>query len=151
MITVRCYLAPSAIEQLGVFAADPIQKGEVAWRFDPLLDQMIPEEVLAARPLHVREFLERYGYPHHERPGISVLDADEGRFMNHSEAPNLDFSTPEIGIALCDIPADVELTSDYADFTIGEVIHQPPRHCLTLPQSPLNGSRPAPGIAHDPC
>jgi SET domain-containing protein len=82
-----------------VFAAEPGKKGDVVWRFDPLLDQMIPEEVLAAQPPHVREFLDRYGYPHHELPGILVLDADEGRFMNHADMPNLDFSTPDIGTA----------------------------------------------------
>lgn len=151
MMIVRCYLAPSSIEGLGVFSADPIKKGDVVWRFDPLLDQMIPEEVVATQPPHVREFLERYGYPHHERPGIWVLDADEGRFMNHADAPNLDFSVPEIGVALIDIPAGVELTCDYADFTIGEVIHQPPRHRVAPPPPPVlaaNGS--ATPIAHDP-
>jgi hypothetical protein len=128
MMTVRCYLAPSSIEGLGVFAAEPVKKGDVVWQFDPLLDQMIPEEVLAAQPPHVREFLDRYGYPHHELPGILVLDADEGRFMNHADTPNLDFSTPDIGIATRDLSPGEEFTCNYADFTIGEVVHQPPRH-----------------------
>ena len=124
-----------------MFAAEPGKKGDVVWRFDPLLDQMIPEEVLAAQPPHVREFLDRYGYPHHELPGILVLDADEGRFMNHADMPNLDFSTPDIGIATRDLAPGEEFTCNYADFTIGEVVHQPPRHRVHNGSASLGNAR----------
>jgi len=128
MMTVRCCLAPSAIEGSGVFATEPIAKGAVAWRLDPILDQIIPEEVVASQPPHVRQFLERYSYPHHQLSGMIVLDADEGRFMNHCDQPNLDFSDPDYGVAVRDIAAGEELTCDYAAFTIGDIVHQPPRH-----------------------
>lgn len=128
MMMIRCYLAPSAIEGLGVFAAETIRRGTVAWRFDPSFDQVFSKDILAAQPPHVQEFLERYSYMHHQDPDLLVLDADEGRFMNHSDEPNLDFSAPLVGVALRDIAVGEELTCDYALFTAGPVVHQPPRH-----------------------
>jgi SET domain-containing protein len=127
MMVVRSYLAPSAIEGLGVFAAEPIPKGALVWRFDRRFDQVIAKEVLAAAPDHVREFMERYTYEFHEDPGYVVLDADEGRYMNHSGTPNVDLRDPEIGVATREIAAGEELTCDYACFTAGVVEFQPPR------------------------
>ena len=128
MMTVRCYLAPSSIEGLGLFCHDDIREGDVVWVFDRRFDQLIPLETLAALPPHVQEFVDRYGYPHADHPGFLVLDADEGRFMNHADAPNLDFRFPDKGVALRDIPAGEELTCDYREFVVGELRHQPPRH-----------------------
>jgi len=33
-------------------------------------------------------FVERYGYTHTTRPELTVLEMDNGRFMNHSDDPN---------------------------------------------------------------
>jgi len=132
MMTVRCYLAPSTIEGLGIFAAETIAKGDLIWRFEPQFDQILSLDYSASLPDHVREFLERYSYAHPTDASRIVLDADEGRFMNHSETPNTDFSTPEIGVALSAISRGEELTCDYRQFTAGEVIHQPPRHQVHL-------------------
>lgn len=130
MMMVRCYLGPSKIEGLGVFAKQDIRKGEIAWRFDPRFDQVISIDDVDAAPAHIREFLERYAYIHHLDAAKLILDADESRFMNHADTPNLDFSDPDIGVALRDIPAGEELTCDYACFTIGPVVFQPPRHAV---------------------
>lgn len=135
MMTVRCHLGPSAIEGLGVFATEDIPAGTVVWRFDRRFDQSFPRAWLAEQPPHIQEFLERYGYPDHQDPSLWVLDADEGRFMNHSDAPNLDFSDPENGVAARDIAAGEELTCDYAGFSEGAIVFQPPRHRLTLPEA----------------
>lgn len=128
MMTVRCYLAPSAIEGLGVFCHEPVAKGDVVWRFDPRFDQMIPRAAVELADPVMREFLERYGYDHPDHPDHLMLDADEGRFMNHTETPNLDFRGADAGIALRDIPAGEELTCDYREFTLGALVMQPPRH-----------------------
>ncbi|WOR15249.1 SET domain-containing protein-lysine N-methyltransferase [Hyphomonas sp. FCG-A18] len=128
MMTVRCYLAPSQIEGLGVFATEPIRKGEIVWKFDPEFDQVFSADYIGRQPDHIKEFLERYTYAHPSDPRMMVLDSDEGRFMNHSDLPNTDFSDPELGVALCDIETGVELTCDYRHFTIGPVVHQPSRH-----------------------
>lgn len=133
MMTVRCYLAPSAIEGLGVFCHEPIAKGQNVWRHDPLLDFSIPEAYLAQVEPHVREFVERYSYPDFNNPGFLILESDEGRFMNHADDPNLDFSDGVHGIARWDIPAGTELTCHYSTFTAGEIVMQPPRHAVGLP------------------
>ena len=128
MMLVRAYLAPSDIEGLGVFSHDPVKAGDAIWRFDTRFDKLIPLDVVAASDPRTRDFIERYGYEMPGHPEHLALDADEGRFMNHCDAPNCDFSHPEVGYALVDIPAGVELTCDYREFTIGELVFQPTRH-----------------------
>ena len=94
MMMVRCYLAPSAIEGLGVFAAGDIRKGAVVRLFDDRFDTAYEKEELTRVPRHFREFLERYTYDHPRDPDYIVLDCDEGRFMNHATLPNVDVSNP---------------------------------------------------------
>ena len=45
-----------------------------------------------------------------------VLDADNGRHMNHSEAPNTDFRDLKLGYAIADIEPGEEITCNYAEF-----------------------------------
>jgi SET domain-containing protein len=128
MMLVRCYLAPSTIEGLGVFCHDDIKAGQNVWRNEPILDVRLPAEQIARLEPHAREFVERYAYPDFANPDLMVLESDEGRFMNHSDDPNLDFSDGIQGLARWDIPAGTELTCHYATFTLGEIVMQPPRH-----------------------
>ena len=132
MMLVPSYLAPSPIEGLGVFTRVPVKKGDLVWRFDRVFDQVIPAAAIAAAPEHIREFMERYTYPLPSDPeNFVVLDADEGRFMNHADEPNCEFPPDgETGWALRDIEAGEELTCHYACFTIGAVEFQPPRHAV---------------------
>jgi SET domain-containing protein len=132
MMLVRCYLAPSRIEGLGVFCKEVISKGQNIWRRDRMLDVTLPMDKLDQVEPHVKEFLERYALPDINRPGYMLLEGDEGRFLNHAEWPNLDFSDGLRGIALADIPAGTELTRNYADFMTGEIRMQPPRHQLDV-------------------
>lgn len=131
MMTVRCYLAPSKIEGLGVFCRDDIRKGQNVWRYDPMLDLSFPNSKLDEVEPHVREFLERYAYPDWNRPNHMILEGDEGRFMNHSDEPNLDFNDTVHGFARWDIPAGTELTCHYATFSAGAIEMQPPRHMVS--------------------
>lgn len=128
MMMVRCYLAPSAIEGLGVFAASDIRKGAVVRLFDDRFDTAYEREELTRVPRHFREFLERYTYDHPRDPDYIVLDCDEGRFMNHAALPNVDVSNPSRCTATRDIKAGEELTCDYAAFCHGSVELQPSRH-----------------------
>ena len=127
MMVVRSYLAPSAIEGLGVFAAAPIAKGEIVWRFDPRFDQVISKDAIAAAPEPVREFLERYVYEFHADPSCVVLDGDEGRYMNHADDPNIDMSDPDVCVATRDIAAGEELTCDYRALSASDGALLPPR------------------------
>ena len=45
-----------------------------------------------------------------------VLDADNGRHMNHSRQPNTDFRDATFGFAIRDIASGEEITCNYADF-----------------------------------
>ena len=116
MMQVNTYVAASQIEGVGVFTAEPITKGQVVWSFDPMFDVLIPEaDYENARPL-VKDFLDKYAYPSPDKPGYLVYETDNGRFMNHIEKPNLDFSEEGGAKALRDIAPGEELTCNYADF-----------------------------------
>ncbi len=116
MMIVPTYVGPSAIEGVGIFSAAPIKAGTAIWMLEEKFDLLVPVEELASLPDLQREFIERYGYPHMTRSGLIVLEFDNGRFMNHSPAPNTDFRQPEIGWAIRDIEAGEEITCNYAEF-----------------------------------
>lgn len=116
MLLVSTYVAPSKIEGIGVFAAEPIKKGALIWRLEPSFDRLIPVDKYEAAPPHLKDLLDRYAYPSPDRPGFIVYEVDNGRFMNHSETPNTDFSDAGGATALRDIAAGEELTCNYSDF-----------------------------------
>jgi SET domain-containing protein len=116
MMIVPTYVAPSAIEGVGLFAAAPIPAGTVIWVIEEKLDLLVTEEELAGLPELQRQFIERYGYRHMTRPGVFVLEFDNGRFMNHAERPNTEFTDPHRGWAIRDIAEGEELTCDYGEF-----------------------------------
>jgi uncharacterized protein len=116
MLLVRTYVAQSAIEGVGVFAAEPISKGMPIWRLEPDLDRLIPMERYRSASPVLKELIDRYAYPSADHPGYLVFELDNGRFMNHSDAPNTDFSAPAGGLALRDIAAGEEITCDYSEF-----------------------------------
>lgn len=116
MMIVPTYVGPSAIEGVGIFAAAPIKSGAAIWQLSEGLDLLLSEAELAKLPALQREFIERYGYPHMTRPGLTVLEFDNGRFMNHDPRPNTDFTSPDIGWAIRDIAEGEEITCDYGEF-----------------------------------
>jgi SET domain-containing protein len=116
MMLIRTYVAASAIEGVGVFAAEPIRKGASIWRLDPDFDRLIPMDKYRAASPHLRELLDRYAYPSPDRPGFMVYEVDNGRFMNHAGNPNTDFSQYGGATATRDIAAGEEITCDYGEF-----------------------------------
>ena len=116
MLLVRTYVAQSAIEGVGVFAAEPIARGTPVWRLEPTLDRLIPVETWRNAAPVLKELLDRYAYPSADHPGHIVYDFDNGRFMNHADQPNTDFSADVGGVAARDIVAGEELTCDYGEF-----------------------------------
>jgi SET domain-containing protein len=121
MLLVKTRALASPIEGVGLFAAEPIAKGAIVWRFEPGIDLVVPEERIAALPEAAQAFFKRYAFPCPFFPGGLLLGFDNTRFVNHSRTPNLDNTGPET-IALCDIAAGEELTTDYAELEPGYVL-----------------------------
>lgn len=117
MLLVPTYLAQSPLHGLGVFAAAPIPKGAVMWRFVPGFDLVIPLETAKSYPPVAWDYLMRYAYVSRHVPGGYVLDGDHSRFLNHSKQPNTDNST-EATIARRDIAKDEEITVDYDEVCV---------------------------------
>ena len=116
MMIVPNFVGPSAIEGVGIFASAPIHKGAVIWTLDDRYDLLLTAEDIEAMDPLQRDFVDRYGYPHVTRPGLTVVEYDNGRFMNHSEEPNTDFTDPMMGYATRNIAAGEEITCNYRDF-----------------------------------
>ena len=116
MMIVPTYVGPSEIEGVGIFAVAEIKAGAPIWILEEKFDLLLPVAELVTLPDLQRQFIERYGYPHMTRPGLLVLEFDNGRFMNHSDAPNTDFRNAEIAWATRDIAEGEELTCNYAEF-----------------------------------
>lgn len=62
MLLVPTYTAASAIQGVGLFAAEPIRKGTLIWRFEPDFDRLIPQDIFETLPAPARSFVDRYGY-----------------------------------------------------------------------------------------
>ncbi len=122
MLLKRTFVATSDIEGVGVFAAEPINAGELIWKLDTDFDRLVQPDHLKNYPAHMREFLLRYAYPYHEDPLVLVLEADNGRFMNHSDHPNTRFNDIIVGYATIDIEIGQELLCDYTEFDPDHVL-----------------------------
>jgi SET domain-containing protein len=116
MMLVRTYLSNSSIEGVGIFSEEHIKKGDVIWRLEPKFDVFFNESEVDSLPPHMQDFVTRYGYPHLNKPGILVLELDNGRFMNHSLEPNTDFTRFDAGYAIRDIAPGEEITCNYFEF-----------------------------------
>ena len=114
MLRVRTYLAPSPIEGIGLFAAEPIQRGSIIWKYDEQLDIKFDMRDIPQEETVVRDSLLRYGYKPSDEP-VYILCGDNARFMNHSEQPNAD-DVGNLTIARVDIAAGEEITCNYGAF-----------------------------------
>ena len=114
---VKTYLGQSKIEGIGLFAAEPIRKDTVIWRFNPVVDQKLTAEQIDSIAQPGQELIRKYTY-RHRITNLYILCADDMRFMNHSFQPNcLDIlyaDQPDITIALKDIAIGEEMTCDYS-------------------------------------
>ena len=117
MLTVSTYVAPSAIEGLGVFAGEYIERGQLMWSLNPKFDIFIHASEIEGIPPHLQRFhrslqLSASG----DAEDVVFVDSDNGRFMNHSLSPNTDFRIFDKGYALVDIAQGDELTCNYHEF-----------------------------------
>lgn len=117
MFLFKTFIQHSHIEGVGCFTAEPIQEGEVVWRFDPAVDLTYTEEDLKKFPDSFLNFLEIYAYTPLDSPFKTfILCADHARHMNHSIDPNLIESPDGSNRAVRDIAKGEELTCNYIQF-----------------------------------
>ena len=116
MLTVSTYVAPSAIEGLGVFAGESIERGRLMWSLNPKFDIFVsPRRSKSCRRM-CRTTSPATAIRIWRCPGCVVVDSDNGRFMNHSLTPNTDFRVFDKGYALVDIAQGDEITCNYHEF-----------------------------------
>lgn len=116
MLLIRTFVAPSSIHGLGVFAAEPIVKGDFVWTFDPVIDVEITEAQMADLPDAAREVALAHSFINED--GRMILSRDNAVFFNHSDDPNT-LAGPDGNEALRDIAIGEELTESYRNFPSG--------------------------------
>ena len=148
MMMVDTEVRQSPIHGLGVFFKQPIKAGTLLWRFDPRVDRVYTDAEIDALPPHMQDYLRIYS-TWHAPTGLYVLCGDNGRFVNHSEAPNTLSAGPCFGDdhAAFDLPAGAEMTSDYR--LICDRVRSEGMEFTPPPQAAGGGLYPAgPGAAH---
>ena len=115
MFVVKTKLGQSRIHGVGVFAEEDIPKGAIVWKLHDGFDFSFHEERLNELEAVTREQLLRYSYKDKFNPGWYVHCAGHAVFINHSYSPNTG-SAGAVEIALRDIKAGEELTSDYREW-----------------------------------
>ena len=121
MFLVPTYLAKSSIHGLGVFTPLAIAAGTVVWELNPEIDWALTPAELEAMPEPFRSRVRAYSYLNVD--GVYMLCGDNGKFMNHANAPNC-FEDDIRTIAAVDIPANAELTCDYRAFEYAPWVHE---------------------------
>jgi hypothetical protein len=114
VLLIPTYVACSAIEGLGLFAAEFIPAGTRIYVWDARFGWTGTPEELAVLPDTARAFVEHYGW-RDAATGMWRASVDNSRFLNHSQTPNTEHRA-DGQYALVDIPAGTEITESYADF-----------------------------------
>jgi SET domain-containing protein len=114
MMLCETELRPSPIHGTGVFLLEPVQAGQIIWRFDSRIDRIYSEAEMLSLPARMQRFIETYS-TWHDGLRLWILCGDNGRHFNHSDTPNTISHGIGFGddVALRDLPAGAELTSDY--------------------------------------
>lgn len=116
MLLVKHDVKPSPIHGLGVFVLKFVPAGTVVWRYDPMFDNEIPENVVARFPREEAEAV----YHHAEylpKQRAFRLGNDADIFMNHSFEPSL-IDRGDQMIASHDLRVGDELTCNYCDVNV---------------------------------
>ena len=114
MMMVETVLTQSLIHGLGVFLAEPVERGQLIWRFDTRIDRAYALDEIESLPAHVQRYLRIYS-TWHAQSGLYVLCGDNGRYFNHSDTPSTVSNAIAFGEdhAARDLAVGEELTSDY--------------------------------------
>lgn len=109
MLLIPTFLSSSEIHGLGLFTSVAIPKDTVLEEINEKFDKVFSEDEIKGFPKLFRKFLRHYGYKQDSKYFLSV---DNGRFMNHSENPNV-FIINGKSISVRYIAVNEELTCNY--------------------------------------
>lgn len=112
MLLVRALVQKSPIAGLGLFATEPISKGQVWWKFDERIDRTFSQKEFSGLPNRTKDWLKTYAYL---QSGVWVLCGDHAMFVNHSADPN-SVTVGNESIALRDIAVGEEIVENYREF-----------------------------------
>ncbi|HVV14992.1 MAG TPA: SET domain-containing protein [Candidatus Paceibacterota bacterium] len=123
MLLVKTLIGPSAIEGIGLFAAEDIPKGTLVWRFVPGFDLELTLGGFETLSEAAKDQMKHYAYIS-KKTGNYILCSDDARFFNHAAEPNVievqDENEQEPpNAAARDIKKGEELTFDYRNFIDG--------------------------------
>jgi SET domain-containing protein len=118
MLLVKTYIAASKIDGVGLFAAEPIERGTIVSYFTTVFDCQ-PLDT-GAYPEVCENFLHKYSFL---IAGHRVLFSDHARFINHRNKANLVYKERSLAFqhlffAIEDTPSGTELTIDYETFDV---------------------------------
>jgi uncharacterized protein len=111
LLLARTKIDTSPIHGIGCFARDPIRSGTLVWKHHHIVDIAFSAEQIRAMPPVFQAFLTQYASKEFGEDRYTLC-ADNARFINHSDTPNLTHAADTI-VANRDIAADEELTLDY--------------------------------------
>lgn len=114
MMLVKTSLKPSSIHGIGLFAEQDISSGTVIWKFNEIVDKKITSNELKSLPNIAQTFLSNHSF---FQDGFYILCGDNGRFINHSETPNIG-DEEGVSAALRDIKIGEEITDNYNNYEI---------------------------------
>lgn len=129
MLLVKTAVKQSEIAGMGLFADQDIKKGDIIWKYTPETCNVFTQEqfqvLLNSFHKTEKELIKYYLiYTYYQKflNGV-VLCLDNGRFVNHSESPNLggpSHLSPDVAwqysVALRDIKKGEELTENYNNY-----------------------------------
>lgn len=115
MLTIKTKLQGSPVHNLGLFAAEPISKGSIIWKFDHPFDREIPKAKLKElTPLQQDFIINNASFD----GKVYSLVADNTRFINHAPTESVEGGP----IANCVDSEDFESIVATQDIAEGEEI-----------------------------
>lgn len=154
MLTIKTYLAPSAIHGIGLFAAEDIPVRTQVWRFNPLMDKIYSEQTFLKICRQSPEYsLKHFLNSSYRRGGRYFYLTDNARFINHAaETANIAFRDDYSEVTLRQIMAGEELLENYQlsydnnDFFFQEMSNPDPYLYLTSMDKPVTANAYCPDL-----
>ncbi len=122
MLLVKTSVRLSSIHGLGLFAAEPVRKGQAIWVYDSRIDSKVSKNDYEKFTESRKATVSHFAYRNEQMQWI--MCGDGALFFNHSEAPNCevnytdkDFPDTREGVTrtLKDIAVGEELTLSYLE------------------------------------